>query len=1046
MKKFLFIILALLLGTAVKAQDIKNFYTIENDGSIELDITNYDFHERFYTVYNIFIDSRFKISEGKTNGLFKIKSEENINSYLANLHSNFSELDKYDLDDMLYWAKEYLPEEYVTSILLDIALENNRGTTLNDHCVDSDPFCTSEIIQFTAPANVSQESIPDAGCLHTRPCPAWFHMRINTPGQFIIHMEGVDPATSQLRDIDFCLWGPFNDPATPCTAQLTTDKIVDCSYSGHNTEDAYLGYQSGHSHHGANHGTVNYHVPESGEYYILLITNYSQQNCRISFTKQDNSGPGTTDCSILEPFLQANTPCYGGSLRLEADSIADATYSWTSPDNQSHTGRTWNRNNATLNMSGIYSCYVVAGTQSGTESINVTVLPRVTSNFTHSAQCIAGQPVQFTGTETTTPSGHTGEITYRLWDFGDNTTSTDINPTHTYANPGSYQVSYTVRISGGNEGECPNTKTETLTVLSSMSSSIVGDAEICQNSTLTLNASVNGGSGQYNYEWKKDGVAIGGNTSSLTLLMQEPGTYHFTCKVTDGYTTQTPEFDVLVNELPVVNISGPNHVNYGQAASLSVPNTAGYQYLWTPAELIATGQGTSSVTTVGLESEQPVTISLKTTTPQGCENTGRITISLGEQFYAFVEIAGEEAVCKDNATSLVARASGGNQAYTYQWSPDNLILSGQGTDSITTKDLPSTTTFSCLVSDGTYSMSDDKTVTVWQVQDQDFTPASIACNEYYWEANNETFTEAGDYVRTFYNEHGCEYTITLHLNADNLHYTTYGNQVQTMIDTCVNDDGYFIWSPAEAVDSYLIDMEYDGYIYHDSHEFQSADGCPRIEYNWLRLFSKPSVDEELSGDTLVEAGFGYLPRIYEYIAENLSGAGTEGNYHPPVYRWELFSYYDTPNHIQGTAYESAWYCVEDPNIENKVYVYINSEGNALLRCTITTMCGIIRAEKFMWTNGYKEGFSVNEVNYDNMVNVFPNPSSGDLYIGYSESLSHNPLIISIFSYDGTLIDQISGNMDNTVTEYSMRDLTNGLYLVKIVGKDFSVIKKFVLNR
>ena len=1022
MKKTVFIVLALLLGMSLKAQQVKDFY------SFDIKKINH-IEQRTHLLYLLNNDERFVVSTSDQDGVFTIRRSKDsytfnladtFNAFYAEEHAIFCGMTKDEIGQSFSEWKSSLPDDFVASLMMD-QYRKNRD---NDLCANAFPFCTDAgLYEFPAGVNAgSGEAGPDYDCLYTTPNPAWYYMRMAQPGDMTIHMY-----STPSYDIDFCCWGPFSDPVSPCPDGLTGAKKVSCSYSAQATE--------------------NCHIPstaQNGEYYILVITNYSNQVCDITFSK--TAGSGTTDCSILEPFLQANTPCYGGSLRLEADSIADATYSWTSPDNQSHTGRTWNRNNATLNMSGIYSCYVVAGTQSGTESINVTVLPRVTSNFTHTAQCIAGQPVQFTGTETTTPSGHTGEITYRLWDFGDNTTSTDINPTHTYANPGSYQVSYTVRILGGNEGECPNTKTETLTVLSSMSSSIVGDAEICQNSTLTLNASVNGGSGQYNYEWKKDGVAIGGNTSSLTLLMQEPGTYHFTCKVSDGYTTQTPEFDVIVNELPVVNISGPNHVNYGQAASLSVPNTAGYQYLWTPVELIATGQGTSSVTTVGLESEQPVTISLKTTTPQGCENTGRITISLGEQFYAFVEIAGEEAVCKDNATSLVARASGGNQSYTYQWSPDNLILSGQGTDSITTKDLPSTTTFSCLVSDGTYSMSDDKTVTVWQVQDQDFTPASIACNEYYWEANNETFTEAGDYVRTFYNEHGCEYTITLHLNADNLHYTTYGNQVQTMIDTCVNDDGYFIWSPAEAVDSYLIDMEYDGYIYHDSHEFQSADGCPRIEYNWLRLFSKPSVDEELSGDTLVEAGFGYLPRIYEYIAENLSGAGTEGNYHPPVYRWELFSYYDTPNHIQGTAYESAWYCVEDPNIENKVYVYINSEGNALLRCTITTMCGIIRAEKFMWTNGYKEGFSVNEINYDNMVNVFPNPSSGDLYIGYSESLSHNPLIISIFSYDGTLIDQISGNMDNTVTEYSMRDLTNGLYLVKIVGKDFSVIKKFVLNR
>ena len=60
----------------------------------------------------------------------------------------------------------------------------------------------------------------------------------------------------------------------------------------------------------------------------MLITNFSQQNCRISFTKQDNSGPGTTDCSIIEPFLTANTPCVGSSLGSFEDSTSSGANSY----------------------------------------------------------------------------------------------------------------------------------------------------------------------------------------------------------------------------------------------------------------------------------------------------------------------------------------------------------------------------------------------------------------------------------------------------------------------------------------------------------------------------------------------------------------------------------------------------------------------------------------------------------------------------------------------------------------------------------------------
>jgi len=55
--------------------------------------------------------------------------------------------------------------------------------------------------------------------------------------------------------------------------------------------------------------------------------------------------------------------------------------------------------------------------------------------------------VQFTGTST-------GNITSRLWNFGDGTTSTERSPSHTYQNTGSYTVSLTVTGPGGS-----NTKT-----------------------------------------------------------------------------------------------------------------------------------------------------------------------------------------------------------------------------------------------------------------------------------------------------------------------------------------------------------------------------------------------------------------------------------------------------------------------------------------------------------------------------------------------------------------------------------------------------------
>ncbi len=53
-----------------------------------------------------------------------------------------------------------------------------------------------------------------------------------------------------------------------------------------------------------------------------------------------------------------------------------------------------------------------------------------------------------------------GNITSWHWDFGDNTNSTEQNPTHTFAEPGTYTVTLTVT----DDQEGSNIKSQTFTV------------------------------------------------------------------------------------------------------------------------------------------------------------------------------------------------------------------------------------------------------------------------------------------------------------------------------------------------------------------------------------------------------------------------------------------------------------------------------------------------------------------------------------------------------------------------------------------------------
>mgnify|MGYP002640005246 CR=1 FL=1 len=287
-----------------------------------------------------------------------------------------------------------------------------------DLCVDSEPFCTNNL--YTFPAGVDSgfgEDGPDYGCLTTQPNPAWYHMKIAVAGDINIQMS-----SNPTEDIDFICWGPFSDPATPCSGQLTSSKIVDCSYLAATTEDCYIP-----------NGQV-------GEYYILLITNYSNDPCDITFEK--TSGTGETDCGIVPPPIGSNTPvCVGETLDLWAENFPGATYSWTGPNSFSSSQQNPSIPNVTMANGGTYELTITAnGTTSDAVTTEVEIIPNSIPDFSFNIAC-QGENTIFQDLSTVDPPSE--PITSWDWDFGDGQTSSEQNPTHLYTSAGDFEVSLT---------------------------------------------------------------------------------------------------------------------------------------------------------------------------------------------------------------------------------------------------------------------------------------------------------------------------------------------------------------------------------------------------------------------------------------------------------------------------------------------------------------------------------------------------------------------------------------------------------------------------
>jgi len=144
---------------------------------------------------------------------------------------------------------------------------------------------------------------------------------------------------------------------------------------------------------------------------------------------------------VYTEFLVADTLsfCTGGSATLSSTYPAD-TYSWTGGSTGS---------SLTVTTGGTYTLDIADACGSGTESITIEEHFTPVASFTSS---VSFATAMFTNTSTG------GNTTYD-WDFGDGSSSSEMNPIHSYSNISTYTVTLTVTNECGTD-----TFTDTVTL------------------------------------------------------------------------------------------------------------------------------------------------------------------------------------------------------------------------------------------------------------------------------------------------------------------------------------------------------------------------------------------------------------------------------------------------------------------------------------------------------------------------------------------------------------------------------------------------------
>jgi PKD repeat protein len=223
----------------------------------------------------------------------------------------------------------------------------------------------------------------------------------------------------------------------------------------------------------------------------------------------------------------------------------------------------------------------------------------------------ANQTVTFDGSSSYDPSGQ--DITLFLWDFGDNTTATNITWSHAYSSNGMYSVNLTV------------VTTDNVTD-SKVISILVGSVPtvaftylpivVVPNDEVIFNASESAGvnSTIISYLWDfGDNVTFLGNTSTAKHRYSSNGVYSVNLTVVDDYgvfNSTSVEIQVGVPPVPLFSYAPPSPIVNDTVTFSAVGSSSIAAYEWDFGEGLDVVETNSSTITHIFYAEENYTITL----------------------------------------------------------------------------------------------------------------------------------------------------------------------------------------------------------------------------------------------------------------------------------------------------------------------------------------------------------------------------------------------------------------------------------------------------
>jgi gliding motility-associated-like protein len=235
-----------------------------------------------------------------------------------------------------------------------------------------------------------------------------------------------------------------------------------------------------------------------------------------------------------------------------------------------------------------------------------------------------------------------------LWDFGDNNTSDEFEPSHTYTEPGIYTVTLLAEDSEG----CLGPDSTSIEVVVLPAPEVEFDFEnnpLCTGEQLTL-----GATGADSYLWMPADVFINNTLANPIFIGGQTTTISLTGATTCG--SQTLEITIIVGAIEV-QLEEEILLCPGESTQLNA--SGGSEYSWSPTTFL----DNPSVSNPTVTPDTDITYEVTVSTEQGCEGTASIQVILLE---GPPVLSGETDYATCNSTAVELDVSGG---VNYSWLP-----------------------------------------------------------------------------------------------------------------------------------------------------------------------------------------------------------------------------------------------------------------------------------------------------------------------------------------------------------------------------------------